>query len=114
MNLDHIDWNGAHSSIHEKGFSILKSVLDKEECNGIIYMYGEEKYFRKTILMERYRFGLGEYKYLQYPLPSIIERKGTIVGVSSIAGYRGLPGRSAFPSRPRSSSFNSTDSRACG
>jgi len=73
MNLDHIDWNGAHSSIHEKGFSILKSVLDKEECNGIIYMYGEEKYFRKTILMERYRFGLGEYKYLQYPLPSIIE-----------------------------------------
>jgi hypothetical protein len=23
--------------------------------------------------MERYRFGLGEYKYLQYPLPSIIQ-----------------------------------------
>jgi short-subunit dehydrogenase len=29
-------------------------------------------------------------------LPSIIERKGTIVGISSIAGYRGLPGRSAY------------------
>lgn len=29
-------------------------------------------------------------------LPSIIERKGTIVGVSSIAGYRGLPGRSGY------------------
>jgi len=27
---------------------------------------------------------------------SIIERKGTIVGVSSIAGYRGLPGRSGY------------------
>ncbi|MEJ0105477.1 MAG: SDR family NAD(P)-dependent oxidoreductase [Bacteroidota bacterium] len=27
---------------------------------------------------------------------SIIERKGTIVGISSIAGYRGLPGRSAY------------------
>lgn len=29
-------------------------------------------------------------------LDSIIERKGTIVGVSSIAGYRGLPGRSGY------------------
>jgi short-subunit dehydrogenase len=32
----------------------------------------------------------------KFALPSIIERKGSIVGVSSIAGYRGLPGRSAY------------------
>ena len=32
----------------------------------------------------------------KYALPSLIERKGTIVGVSSIAGYRGLPGRSGY------------------
>ena len=32
----------------------------------------------------------------KFALPSIIERKGTIVGVSSIAGYRGLPGRSGY------------------
>ena len=29
-------------------------------------------------------------------LNSLIERKGTIVGISSIAGYRGLPGRSGY------------------
>lgn len=29
-------------------------------------------------------------------LNSIIERKGTIVGISSIAGFRGLPGRSGY------------------
>lgn len=29
-------------------------------------------------------------------LPSITEKKGTIVGISSIAGYRGLPGRSGY------------------
>jgi short-subunit dehydrogenase len=29
-------------------------------------------------------------------LDSIIERKGTIVGVSSVAGYRGLPGRTGY------------------
>ncbi len=32
----------------------------------------------------------------KYALNSIIERKGVIVGVSSIAGYRGLPGRSGY------------------
>ncbi len=32
----------------------------------------------------------------KFAMPSIIERKGMIVGVSSIAGYRGLPGRSGY------------------
>src|SRR6188508_640301 len=32
----------------------------------------------------------------KHALPYLIERKGTIVGVSSIAGYRGLPGRSGY------------------
>lgn len=32
----------------------------------------------------------------KFALDSIISRKGTIVGVSSIAGYRGLPGRSGY------------------
>ncbi len=32
----------------------------------------------------------------KYALDSILKNKGTIVGVSSIAGYRGLPGRSGY------------------
>jgi len=32
----------------------------------------------------------------KFALPHILERKGTIAGVSSIAGYRGLPGRSGY------------------
>jgi short-subunit dehydrogenase len=32
----------------------------------------------------------------KYALDSIIKNRGTIVGVSSIAGYRGLPGRSGY------------------
>ncbi|MEO8765091.1 MAG: SDR family oxidoreductase [Ginsengibacter sp.] len=32
----------------------------------------------------------------KYAINSIIERKGTIVGVSSVAGYRGLPGRTGY------------------
>lgn len=32
----------------------------------------------------------------KFALDAIIESKGTIVGVSSVAGYRGLPGRSGY------------------
>jgi len=32
----------------------------------------------------------------KYALPEILKTKGTIVGVSSIAGYRGLPGRTGY------------------
>lgn len=39
---------------------------------------------------------LGAVYCTKYALPSILERRGTIVGVSSTAGYRGLPGRSAY------------------
>jgi short-subunit dehydrogenase len=39
---------------------------------------------------------LGAVYCTKYALPSILERKGVVVGVSSTAGYRGLPGRSAY------------------
>lgn len=32
----------------------------------------------------------------KFALPYILERKGTVTGISSIAGYRGLPGRSGY------------------
>lgn len=38
----------------------------------------------------------GTVNCTKFALNSIIENKGTIVGVSSVAGYRGLPGRSGY------------------
>ncbi len=32
----------------------------------------------------------------KYALPSILERRGSVVGISSIAGYRGLPARTGY------------------
>ncbi|MDQ7948026.1 MAG: SDR family oxidoreductase [Pedobacter sp.] len=34
----------------------------------------------------------------KYALPEILKSKGSVVGVSSIAGYRGLPGRTGYSS----------------
>ncbi|HEY4063859.1 MAG TPA: SDR family oxidoreductase [Puia sp.] len=39
---------------------------------------------------------LGAVYCTKYALPSILGRQGVIVGVSSTAGYRGLPGRAAY------------------
>lgn len=58
--------------LHEKGFTIVKNVLSKEQCDTLIRDYNADDAYRKTITMERYRFGLGEYKYFRYPLPALI------------------------------------------
>jgi len=34
----------------------------------------------------------------KYAMPEILKSKGSVVGVSSIAGYRGLPGRTGYSS----------------
>lgn len=39
---------------------------------------------------------MGSVYCTKFALDTIIARKGTIVGVSSIAGYRGLPGRTGY------------------
>src|SRR5216117_905183 len=60
--------------LNNKGFVVIDKILNDEECKTIISMYNDPILFRKTIAMERYRFGAGEYKYFTYPLPDIIQR----------------------------------------
>jgi hypothetical protein len=47
--------------------------LSDKECDGFVAKYNEIDLYRKTIVMERYRFGKGEYKYFSYPLPVLIQ-----------------------------------------
>lgn len=71
--LDQKDWLAFNNEMHEQGFSIVRNVLSESECDFLKSIYTEEQYFRKTISMERYRFGKGEYKYFTYPLPEILD-----------------------------------------
>ncbi|QEC40840.1 2OG-Fe(II) oxygenase [Pseudobacter ginsenosidimutans] len=71
--LGALDWNIIREDLHRKGFVTVKNVLNDDECNGLIQNYSTASCYRKTILMERYRFGLGEYKYFSYPLPSLVQ-----------------------------------------
>ena len=68
-----IDWENVAGWMNTSGYALVKNILTKEECRELINLYNEPTLFRKTITMERYRFGLGEYKYFNYPLPSLIQ-----------------------------------------
>jgi hypothetical protein len=66
------DWEAITQELHDKGFVIVENVLTEKECDTLISEYDADDTYRKTISMERYRFGQGEYKYFQYPLPALI------------------------------------------
>lgn len=60
--------------MNDTGHAILDKILTPEDCNELKSLYDQNGLYRKTINMERYRFGLGEYKYFSYPLPFIVEQ----------------------------------------
>jgi hypothetical protein len=66
------NWQAITADLHDKGFVMIKDVLTIRECDNLIAEYNADDTYRKTISMERYRFGQGEYKYFQYPLPALI------------------------------------------
>jgi len=68
-----LDWNKISGQLNEYGYALVKQVITAVECDQLAKGYDQNELYRKTINMERYRFGLGEYKYFNYPLPSIIE-----------------------------------------
>ena len=68
-----IDSQGVSESMHDKGYVLLSQFLPKKYCNELIDKYDDVELYRKIITMEKYRFGLGEYKYFKYPLPDFIQ-----------------------------------------
>ena len=71
--LSAVNWEDAASALHDKGYTLVEQLLPTDECIQLIEGYDESELYRKTITMERYRFGLGEYKYFKYPLPGLIQ-----------------------------------------
>ncbi len=73
-NLDDLNWPAISTTVNEKGFAQLSGLLTKADCAHLINFYTQDKLFRSTINMQRYRFGQGEYKYFSYPLPPLIQQ----------------------------------------
>lgn len=72
--IEELDWQVLQAALDEQGFAVLPKLLLPEECLDIMNTYPDEERFRSTIHMERYRFGRGEYKYYQAPLPELLQQ----------------------------------------
>lgn len=68
-----VSWERSAAELNDKGFTLVEKILSDTHCNELIEAYNQPQLYRKTITMERYRFGLGEYKYFKYPLPDLIQ-----------------------------------------
>jgi len=68
-----INWVQVADGLNKKGFALVPGFLDDESCGHLLQNYEIRTLYRKTIVMERYRFGLGEYKYFSYPLPGLLQ-----------------------------------------
>ncbi|HEY6388044.1 MAG TPA: 2OG-Fe(II) oxygenase [Candidatus Acidoferrum sp.] len=70
--LNALDWAAVEESLSARGYAVTSPLLAAKECAELIALYGDEKRFRSHILMERYRFGIGDYKYFDNPLPPVV------------------------------------------
>lgn len=73
QNIENADWQSLTESMHQNGYAIFPKLLSDKDCEELKANYNNSASYRKTVVMERYRFGLGEYKYFNYPLPEIVQ-----------------------------------------
>lgn len=77
--IKNTDWQHITETIHQNGYAIIPDLLSEEECELLKSDYDHSSLYRKTVVMARHRFGLGEYKYFTYPLPEIIQTIRTTI-----------------------------------
>jgi hypothetical protein len=68
-----VDWQHVAASLDERGYATTAALLTTEQCRDLAALYNCEEAFRSRVVMQRHGFGSGEYKYLRYPLPDIVE-----------------------------------------
>ncbi|MFC4873434.1 2OG-Fe(II) oxygenase [Negadavirga shengliensis] len=59
-------------NLHKNGHAIIPQFVSEADCDELKAGYHRQDRYRKTVYMERHRFGYGEYKYFNYPLPALI------------------------------------------
>jgi hypothetical protein len=72
QRVDALDWAAAEESLSARGYAVTAPLLLAEECTELVALYGSEQRFRSHIMMERFRFGVGDYKYFEHPLPPVV------------------------------------------
>ena len=69
--LARVNWQQTSETLNDLGYAILPALLTNQECMAVRDLYDEPDLFRSCVVMERYNFGQGEYKYFSHPLPPL-------------------------------------------
>jgi hypothetical protein len=79
QRVEALDWNNAAQALSERGCAVTAPILSPAECHSLATLFNNASRFRSHIVMERYRFGIGDYKYFANPLPEIITNLRTSI-----------------------------------
>lgn len=71
--IQSLQWDNIAHDLNTKGYASIPALLSTDQCASLKTLYEKRSGYRKTVIMERHRFGLGEYKYFDYPLPPLIQ-----------------------------------------
>jgi uncharacterized protein len=72
VRVEELDWRAIEESLWSRGCAVSPPLLTPAECAQLVAFYPDDHHFRSHIVMERYRFGVGDYKYFEHPLPQTI------------------------------------------
>jgi hypothetical protein len=73
VRIDARDWVSVESDLNSRGCAPIAQLLSPAECASVTELYASDRLFRSTIVMARHNFGRGEYRYFNYPLPSLVD-----------------------------------------
>ena len=102
QRLGALDWFAVQESLAQDGYAITPPLLGVDECCELISLYDQDSNFRSRIVMSRFGFGRGEYKYFSNPLPKLVSelRDGAYPKLASIANvWSGQIGGPSFSER---------------
>jgi uncharacterized protein len=67
-----VDWAKVAGDLDEFGCALTPKIMTAAQCQSVSRLYQDDERFRSTIDMARHRFGSGQYRYFQYPLPDLV------------------------------------------
>jgi hypothetical protein len=71
QRIESFNWDTINTELDAYGAAVLGPLLSPDQCKTLI-RYDNEGLYRSRVVMARHGFGRGEYKYLTYPLASVI------------------------------------------
>jgi len=106
-----IDWRQIEDSLWARGYAVTSELLLPGECQELIALYADDQHFRSHIVMERFRFGVGDYKYFAHPLPEAVNSLRTeayphLAGIAN--AWAAALGDTSNPYPPEHSTFLQT------